>query len=286
MAWHFTVSKQMSAISFVTSTIVVWTPVGAIFFLMSLMSFSSGWPTFALNALTLTPASLRTQQIVFESSPPETQTPTVFPLRSASFIVLSLLLKFDVILYHNFATAAHPKRNRPFAGEASGDRAAGLSATSTLIQPLHNRFPTPRQPSGTSTNLHPSFNRHATASQSQQRLICLTITFQPPESAKRTIPRLANTHDSTILRAEYKSYSRSRIPCHAKYTQPYTLRPFFLQTYTSRIRPSGKARVREINVLWVKARTGTETLIGYGTPTVITLNGCPDERSWFVIATK
>ena len=41
-----------------------------------------------------------------------------------------------------------------------------------------------------------------------------------------------------------------------------------------------------MNVLWVKARTDTETLIGYGTPTVITLNGCPDERSWFVIATK
>ena len=76
----------MSAISFVTSTIVVWTPVGAIFFLMSLMSFSSGCPTFALNAFTFTPASLRTQQIVFESSPPETQTPTVLPLRSASFM--------------------------------------------------------------------------------------------------------------------------------------------------------------------------------------------------------
>ena len=100
------------------------------------------------------------------------------------------------------------------AGEASGDRAAGLSATSTLIQPLHNRFPTPRQPSGTSTNLHPSFNRHATASQSQPRLICLTITFQPPESAKRTIPRLANTHDSTILRVEYKNDTISTKPSY------------------------------------------------------------------------
>ena len=74
--------------------------------------------------------------------------------------------------------------------------ATNRNSTTTFSQPFPqpscNRFPTPRQPSGTSTNLHPSFNRHATASQSQQRLICLTITFQPPESAKRTIPRLAN----------------------------------------------------------------------------------------------
>jgi len=86
MAWHLTVSKQISAMAFVTSTIVVSTPVGAMRFLMSLMSFSSGWPTFALNAFTLTPASRRTQQMVLESSPPETHTPTVLPLRSSSFI--------------------------------------------------------------------------------------------------------------------------------------------------------------------------------------------------------
>ena len=79
-------------------------------------------------------------------------------------------------------------------------------------QPSSNRFPTPHQPSGTSTNLHPSFNRHATASQSQQRLNCYPITFQPPESAKRTIPRLANTHDSTILRVESKNDFDSTIP--------------------------------------------------------------------------
>ena len=79
----------MSAISFVTSTIVVSTPVGAIFFLMSLMSFSSGWPTFAENAFTFTPASFRTQQMVFESRPPETHTPTVLPLRSSSFMSIS-----------------------------------------------------------------------------------------------------------------------------------------------------------------------------------------------------
>ena len=69
-------------------------------------------------------------------------------------------------------------------------------ATTTFSQPFPqpscNRFPTPRQPSGTSTRLQPSFNRHATASQSQPRLNCYPITFQPPESAKRTIPRLAN----------------------------------------------------------------------------------------------
>ena len=129
---------------------------------------------------------------------------------------------------------------------------------------------------GGRNNPQPTFNRHATASQSQSCRNRFQITFQPPEAARRTIPRLASTHDTTILRVEPKSYSRSRIPCPAKYTQ----------TYTSRIRPSSKARVREMNVLWVKARTDTETLIGYGTPTVITLNGCPDERSWFVIATK
>ena len=55
-------------------------------------------------------------------------------------------------------------------------------------------------------------NRHATASQSQPRLICLTITFQPPEAARRTIPRLANTHDTTILRVEYKNETISAQP--------------------------------------------------------------------------
>ena len=97
------------------------------------------------------------------------------------------------------AKSAGPQARPPLRGRRQATEPPAFSATSTLIQPLHNRFPTPRQPSGTSTNLHPSFNRHATASQSQQRLICLTITFQPPESAKRTIPRLANTHDSTTL---------------------------------------------------------------------------------------
>jgi hypothetical protein len=37
--------------------------------------------------------------------------------------------------------------------------------TQPFPQPLHNRFPTPHQPSGTSTHPQPTFNRHATASQ-------------------------------------------------------------------------------------------------------------------------
>ena len=73
-----------------------------------------------------------------------------------------------------------------------------LSTTSTLIQPLYNRVPTPRQPSGTSTSPQPTFNRHANASQSHPRRNRFPITFQPPEADKRTIPRLANTYDSTI----------------------------------------------------------------------------------------
>ena len=84
--------------------------------------------------------------------------------------------------------------------------------TQPFPQPLHNRFPTPHQPSETSTHLHPSFNRHATASQSQPRLICLTITFQPPEPTKRTISRLTNNHGSTLLRVESKNDFATTIP--------------------------------------------------------------------------
>ena len=77
--------------------------------------------------------------------------------------------------------------------------------TQPFPQPLHNRVPTPHQPSGTSTHPQPTFNRHATASQSQPRRNRFQITFQPSEAAKRTIPRLANTHNSTILRVESKN---------------------------------------------------------------------------------
>ena len=77
--------------------------------------------------------------------------------------------------------------------------------TQPFLQPLHNRFPTPHQPSGTSTRPQPTFNRHATASQSQLCLNRFPITIQPPEAARRTIPRLANTHDSTTLRDESKN---------------------------------------------------------------------------------
>ena len=38
------------------------------------------------------------------------------------------------------------------------------------------------------------------------------ITFQPPEAARRTIPRLANIHASTILRVEAKNDSNTTIP--------------------------------------------------------------------------
>jgi len=55
-------------------------------------------------------------------------------------------------------------------------------------------------------------NRYSTASQSQPRLNCFPITFRPPEAARRTIPRLANTHDSTILRVEYKNDFDTTIP--------------------------------------------------------------------------
>ena len=79
-------------------------------------------------------------------------------------------------------------------------------ATTTFSQPFPqpscNRFPTPRQPSGTSTRPQPTFNRHATASQSQLRLNRFQITFQPFEAARRMIPRLANSHDSTTLSVE------------------------------------------------------------------------------------
>jgi len=55
-------------------------------------------------------------------------------------------------------------------------------------------------------------NHPTITSQSQPRLNRFLITFQPPEAARRTIPRSANTHDSTILRVEYKNDSDSTIP--------------------------------------------------------------------------
>ena len=97
--------------------------------------------------------------------------------------------------------------NAPLLRPRTGSR---LSTTSTLIQPLYNRFPTPHQPSGTSTSPQPTFNRHATASQSHPRRNRSPITFQPPEADKRTIPRLANIHDSTTLRVEGKGDGEGR----------------------------------------------------------------------------
>ena len=92
------------------------------------------------------------------------------------------------------------------------------NSTTTFSQPFPqpscNRFPTPHQLSGTSTRPQPTFNRHATASQSQPRLNCFPITFQPPEAVRRTIPRLANTHDSTILRVEYTNDTISTKPSY------------------------------------------------------------------------
>ena len=73
-------------------------------------------------------------------------------------------------------------------------RDARLSDNSNIAQPFpqpsSNRFPTLRQPSGTSTNLHPSFNRHATASQSQPRRNRFQITFQPSFSRQTDDPAL------------------------------------------------------------------------------------------------
>ena len=116
--------------------------------------------------------------------------------------------------------------NAPLLRPRTGSR---LSTTSTLIQPLYNRFPTPHQPSGISTRPQPTFNRHATASQSQPRRNRSPITFQPPEADKRTIPRLANIHDSTTLRVESKNYTISTQPSPscpkgAQQASPYALR--------------------------------------------------------------
>jgi hypothetical protein len=48
-------------------------------------------------------------------------------------------------------------------------------------------------------------NHPTITSQLQPRLNRFLITFQPPEAARRTIPRLANIHDSTVLRVESKN---------------------------------------------------------------------------------
>jgi hypothetical protein len=55
-------------------------------------------------------------------------------------------------------------------------------------------------------------NHPTITSQSQPRRNRFPITFQPSEAARRTIPRLANTHDSTILRVESKNDSDTTIP--------------------------------------------------------------------------
>ena len=57
-------------------------------------------------------------------------------------------------------------------------------------------------------------NHPTITSQLQPRLNRFLITFQPPESAKRTIPRLANIHGSTILRVEYKNDTISTKPSY------------------------------------------------------------------------
>ena len=64
------------------------------------------------------------------------------------------------------------------------------TTTQPLSNPDNHREPQPHP--------QPSFNRHATARQSQPRRNRFEITFQPSEAARRTIPRLANIHDSTI----------------------------------------------------------------------------------------
>ena len=65
-------------------------------------------------------------------------------------------------------------------------------------------------------------NHPTITSQSQPRRNRFQITFQPPEAARRTIPRLANTHDSTILRVEYKNDSDATIP-HPRFFKSATL---------------------------------------------------------------
>ena len=96
----------------------------------------------------------------------------------------------------------------------SPNRHSTTTFSQPFPQPSCNRFPTPHQPSGTSTRPQPTFNRHATASQSRPCRNRCPITFQPPEAARRTIPRLANTHDSTILRVESKNDTISTHPSY------------------------------------------------------------------------
>jgi len=60
----------------------VSTPHGAMRVLISAMSFSSGCARSAENATTFTPASTITLAMVRLSKPPDTQAPTVLPLRS------------------------------------------------------------------------------------------------------------------------------------------------------------------------------------------------------------
>ena len=60
-------------------------------------------------------------------------------------------------------------------------------------------------------------NHPTITSQSQPRRNRFPITIQPPETAKRTIPRLANTHDSTILRVEPKNDSDTAIQ-HSRFS--------------------------------------------------------------------
>ena len=65
-----------------------------------------------------------------------------------------------------------------------------LSATSSTIQPLYNRFSTPRQLSETSTHQQPSFNRHLNHS---------PTTFQPPLVRFSPVvrPTFCRTHSPT-----------------------------------------------------------------------------------------
>ena len=104
--------------------------------------------------------------------------------------------------FSHYATAFRPRYD-------ATNRHSTTTFSQPFAQPSNNRFLAPRQPSETSTHSQPSFNRHVTASQSQPRLNCFPITFQPPEATKRTIPRLANIHDSTILRVEASSFGNN-----------------------------------------------------------------------------
>ena len=92
------VLKQASAISFLTSTITVLTPQGAIFLATSRMSFSSGWPKSAVKHNTFAPASLNLTEIVLLSKPPDTQMPIFLPLRSLTVRAISFSPYILIIL--------------------------------------------------------------------------------------------------------------------------------------------------------------------------------------------